>query len=156
MDLDSDQKKLVDQFVKQELLIGELYRLFAMRYFEYRDFWTTMAVEENQHAALLKRMVESDTNNRIILSNGELRSSSLDSSINNLHKIISEFEDDINFPISRAVVIALQLEKSLWERKVFQYFEGDSEDVRKIMTSLNLEQEIHIKKIDRFASRFKK
>ena len=155
MDLNSDQKELIDQFVKQELLICELYKLFAKRYPEYNDFWTAMAIEEHQHASLLNRMTESDSNNKILFSNGELRSSSLDSSINNLKKIIHEFKNDNNFSISQAVIIALQLEKSLWERKVFQCFEGDSDEVRKIMVSLNLEQEIHIKKIDRFASQFK-
>ena len=101
MNLNSDQRKLLDQFVKQELLICELYKLFSKRYPDYTDFWTAMAIEEKQHAFLLKRMADTDTDNRIFFSNGELRSTSLDSSIRNLRKIIEEFEDDAQVVLER-------------------------------------------------------
>ena len=52
--------------------------------------------------------------------------------------------------------LSLHLEKALWEKKVFQCFEGDSDEVRKVMDKLNLEQKIHIKKIDLFASQLQK
>jgi hypothetical protein len=42
----------------------------------------------------------------------------------------------------------------LWEKKVFQYFEGDSDEVRKILDRLNLEQKIHIRKMEKFALNF--
>jgi hypothetical protein len=52
--------------------------------------------------------------------------------------------------------MALHLEKALWEQKVFQCFEGDSDEVRKIMDTLNAEQKVHIIKIEKFARQFHK
>lgn len=154
MDLNSDQKELVELFVKQEFLIGTLYKLFAKRYPDYKEFWTEMAIEEYQHASLIQRITETDSTDKFNFSQGELRSSSLTASMKFIENIISEFKNNTDFPITQAVSIALQLEKALWEKKVFEFFEGDSEEVRKIMNSLNLEQGIHIKKIDKFASQF--
>ncbi|MFZ4857377.1 MAG: hypothetical protein ACOYL3_13365 [Desulfuromonadaceae bacterium] len=154
MDLDSDQKELVELFVKQEFLIGVLYKLFARRYPEYKEFWSKMAKEELQHATLIKRMVESDSLNKIKFSQGELRASVLASSMKFIEGTISEFKNNENIPVIKAARVALQLEQGLWEKKVFQFFDGDSDEVRRIMEALNSEQELHIIQIDNFRLQF--
>jgi len=156
MQINSDQKILVELFIKQEVLIGSLYKHFANRYPEYKVFWTEMAMEEHQHATCIRRLIERDPTDKIQFSQGELRSNDLASSIESIEGLISGFNNNNEIPISQAVGIALQIEKALWEKKVFQFFEGDCDEVRKIMDTLNLEQEIHIKKIDLFARQFQK
>ena len=151
MELDDNQKQIIALFVKQELVIEKLYQLFAERYPDYRDFWNKMAKEEYQHSVLVERITHSDS---ITFSQGELRVESLNSSINYIESFMKEFKNDKNFPIDKAALKATQLEKGLWERKVFEYFESDSDEVKKILDSLNSEQRFHIKKIDRFASQF--
>ncbi len=151
MDLTEDQKNIIDLFVKQELLIEKLYQLFAERYPAYKDFWNKMAKEEYQHSVLIHRMIDSEA---VIFTQGELRSEYLNSSIEFIDKFIAEFKKDKGYPIEHAALKATQLEKGLWERNVFQHFESDSEDVKKVMETLNSEQKFHIKKIDRFASQF--
>ena len=154
MDLNSEHKELVDLFVKQEFLIDELYKLFAKKYPEHKAFWTKMAKEEQQHAFLIKRMVESDSLNKIKFSQGELRAGILASSMKFIEATISEYKKNEDVPITQAVRTALQLEKGLWERKVFDCFEGDSDEVRRIMDSLNSEQGIHIAQLDNFGLQF--
>jgi hypothetical protein len=148
MKLNNDQKELLDLFVKQEILIGSLYQLFAKRYPDHKEFWTKMAREEQNHSALIKRIIESDAIN---FSQGELRSDNLISSIEYIESLISDFKKDAGFSINQAVSKALQIEKGLWERKIFQCFDGDSDEVKKIMRKLNVEQELHIQKIHTFA-----
>jgi len=154
MKITSDQKELVELFLKQEILIGTLYKFFANRYPEYRDFWTEMALEEHQHASWIKRLTERDPTDKFIFSQGELRSNDLASSVKSIEGLISEFKKNKEFTITQAVSLALHLEKALWEKKVFQCFEGDSDEVRKILDSLNVEQGIHVRKIEKFALSF--
>jgi hypothetical protein len=154
MKINRDQEKLVELFIKQEVLIGSLYKLFAYRYPEYKVFWTKMAKEEHQHATCIRRLIERDPTDKLTFSQGELRSNDLASSIESIEGLISGFNNNKEFTITQAVGIALHLEKALWEKKIFQYFEGDCDEVRKIMDTLNLEQEIHIKKIVLFARQF--
>lgn len=154
MDLNSDQKELVELFVQQEYLISVLYKLYARRFPEHKVFWTKMAKEEIQHATLIKRMVESDSLNKIKFSQGELRKSLLASSTKFIEGTISEFKNNDTIPIVKAARVALELEKGLWEKKVFQCFETDSDEVRRMMGSLNSEQELHILQIDNFRLQF--
>jgi hypothetical protein len=156
MNINSGQKRLVELFIKQEVLIGSLYKNFANRYPEHRIFWTKMAKEENSHASCIRRLIERDPTNKIKFSQGDLRSTDVASSIEYIEGIISEFNNNMELPITQAVGIALLLEKALWEKRVFQYFEGDSDEVKKTMDALNLEQEIHIKKINIFARQFQR
>ena len=154
MDLSSDQKELVELFVRQEFIIGKLYKLFSFRYPEYKDFWTEMATEEHLHASWIKRLTERDPTDKFKFSQGELRSNRLASSIESIERLIAGVRNNREFTITQAASMALHLEKTLWEQKVFQCFEGDSDEVRKILDSLNLEQENHIKKIEKFAFHF--
>ena len=154
MDLNSEQKELVELFVRQEFIIGKLYKLFSFRYPEHKDFWTEMAKEEHLHASWIKRLTERDPTNKFKFSQGELRSNDLASSIKSMEGLIAGVKNNREFTITQAVSMALHLEKALWEKKVFQCFEGDSDEVRKILDSLNVEQEIHIKKIEKFAFNF--
>lgn len=156
MDLNSEQKELIELFVKQELLIGKLYKVFSYRYPEYKVFWTEMASEEHLHASWIKRLAIRDTTDKFKFTQGELRLDSLASSIESIEGIISGVKKDKEFSITQAVGLALHIEKALWEKKVFQCFEGDSDEVRKVMDKLDFEQKIHIKKIDLFASHLQK
>ena len=154
MKINSDQKELVELFVRQEFLIGKLYKLFSFRYPEHKAFWTEMALEEHQHASWIKRLTERDPTDKFKFSQGELRVNYLASSIESIEGLISGVKYNREFPITQAVSMALHLEKALWEKNVFQCFDGDSDEVKKIMDTLNLEQQIHIKKIDKFARQF--
>jgi hypothetical protein len=154
MDLNSDQKKLVELFVRQEFIIGKLYKLFSFRYPEYKDFWIEMAKEEHLHASWIRRLTERDPTNKFKFSQGELRANTLASSIESIEGLIAGVKYNREFTISQAVSMALHLEKALWEQKVFQCFEGDSDEVRKILDSLNLEQKNHIMKMEKFAFDF--
>lgn len=156
MDLNSDQKELLETFVEQEYLISILYKLFAKLYPEYRDFWTKIAKEELDHASLIKRISHGISCGEILFAQGELRSSMLVSSMKYIKGLINEFRNTRDIPVMQAVNTALTLEKSLWETQVFNYFEGDSDEVRKVMDSLNAEQRIHVTKIEMFALHMQK
>ncbi len=156
MDLNSDQKELVELFVRQEILIGTLYKHFAKRFPEFKDFWNKMVIEEYQHASWIQRLTERDPTNKFKFLQGELRSNQLASSLKSISNLITGFKKNKDFTIAQAASMALHLEKALWENKVFQCFEGDSDDVRKIMSTLNLEQKVHINKIGKFASQFQR
>jgi hypothetical protein len=156
MDLNSEQKEIVELFVKQELLICKLYKVFSYRYPEHKTFWIKMASEEQLHASWMKRLAIRDTTDKFRFTQGELRLNSLTSSIESMEGLISGVKKDKSFSITQAVSLSLHIEKALWERKVFQCFEGDSDEVRKVMDKLDVEQKIHIKKIDLFASQLQK
>ena len=154
MDLNSEQKKLVELFVRQEVLIGKLYKLFSFRYPEHKEFWTKMSLEEHLHASWIKRLTERDPTHKFRFSQGELRAGYLASSIATIEGLIAGVKNNPECTITQAVAMALHLEKALWEQNVFQCFEGDSDDVRKILDSLQVEQKIHMTKMEKFSLGF--
>jgi hypothetical protein len=153
MDLNSDQKEIVELFLQQEFLLGKLYKLFSFRYIDYKVFWTEMASEEHLHATWIKRLIETD---KFIFSQGGLRLSYLTSSIKVIEDCTAEVRNNREFSITQAVNMALRIERSLCEKEIFQSFEGDSEHVRKMLYTLCVEQQIHIRKIEKFAHNFSK
>jgi hypothetical protein len=56
--MDTDQTLLFDEAIKLELKVGELYSLFASWFKEDYDFWWNLALEENNHASLIRSVKE--------------------------------------------------------------------------------------------------
>jgi hypothetical protein len=50
----NDFEKLIDEAIRLELNVGELYLLFYRLFPEDETFWWKIAIEEENHAALLK------------------------------------------------------------------------------------------------------
>jgi hypothetical protein len=151
MELNSDQKEILELFVRQEFLIGKLYKLFSFRYPEYKVFWTEMASEEHLHETWIKRLSQNDA---FRFTKGELRAEYLASSIKVIEGLTDDVRSNREFTIAQAVSTALRIERSLCDKEIFKCFEGDSEHVRKTLYSLCVEQQIHVRKLEKFASTF--
>lgn len=52
--MDNDISKLLDESIEIELNVSKLYLLYSNIFSEDKDFWWTIALEEQNHAALLK------------------------------------------------------------------------------------------------------
>lgn len=53
-------KNLIDEAIQLELNVGELYLLFYRLFPEDSEFWWEIAIEEENHAALLKTVKQMD------------------------------------------------------------------------------------------------
>lgn len=135
--------KILTESLELELNVAELYLLFSYLFPEDNYFWWKLAIEEKNHAALLRsgQQYFIDAN----LFPEEILSSKLDNLIKTNQKIInliSKFEID---PPSRitALQVALELEQSVGEfhfqaamevlpqskaLKVFQHLNRDDRD----------------------------
>jgi hypothetical protein len=57
----NDFEKLIDEAIRLELYVGELYLLFYRLFPEDATFWWQIAIEEENHAALLKTVKQMDS-----------------------------------------------------------------------------------------------
>jgi rubrerythrin len=145
------QKKIIELFIEQELLIASLYMRFSERYVVHKKFWLKLAVEEREHAEWIKHLLDGVETDKIFFSEGKTRTYTVSSSITYIKGLISEF-DKKAFDIPKAAHIALDLEKALLEKNVFKCFDSDSIEVKRILEVLNKGQDDHIRIMDKFSS----
>jgi rubrerythrin len=145
------QKKIIELFIEQELLIASLYMRFSERYVVHKNFWLKLASEEREHAEWIKHLLDGVETDKIFFSEGKTRTYTVNSSITYIKGLISEF-DKKAFDIPKAAHIALDLEKSLLEKNVFNCFDSDSIEVKRILEVLNKGQDDHIRMMDKFST----
>ncbi len=140
--------QIIDESIKLELNVAELYKLFASRFPEDLTFWRELAGEEEHHANLI------DNGKKVLLSwaefPAEILSPSPDELIevnNRIRDLIHNFQSD---PPSRkeAFDLAISLEESAgelhYQRAMTQT--SDSEYV-KLWQDLNADDKDHAKRL---------
>lgn len=146
MELAPYQKRILDLHLELELLMADLYELFADRFKGHSEFWLSLADEEKQHAIWLNKLLEGINVNKVNFDEGKTRTYTLISVINYLHSIKEEFTAK-PFGIVRAVSLTRDFENSLLEKNVFLNFAGDSPLVKVILTKMMNSQRAHAKKM---------
>lgn len=116
MNFNSNLLELIDESIKLENNLGDLYAIFCKHFTDHKDFWNQLSVEEYNHASILKGGREyfiplKTFPREIICENLDL----LKNINENILRNISNFNIE---PISlfTALNIALQMETSAGER----------------------------------------
>lgn len=141
------QKKIIDLFIEQELLIADLYDSFSVSFPEHRDFWTKIANDERDHAGWVQKLLNGVIEDKIYFSEGKTRTYTVKTSIEFIKKTISNI-DFRYIDMVKALAISRNLETSLLERNMFKHFEGDSVQVKKVLSYLEKEQDKHCSDIN--------
>jgi len=127
--------ELLEAMKEHELTLAHLYGLYAEKYPEYKDFWTELSLEENQHAAWLDKLwIEIENGSEDIVVErfpiGAVQRST---------EYVKNLEDTTNqpdFTLVNALSTALRLEEALMENKFFEVCEGDSIKTKRTLNLL--------------------
>jgi hypothetical protein len=145
----SSATSYLELYLKQELLMAELYQRFHNRYAAHKDFWESMIADEREHAGYLDQFRKLTAADAVTFSEGKLRLVALNSIVTYVQAVIDDF-DHQPFPFRKALAVCLDLEKSVLEREVFNGFATDSAEFRQVLEILRGAQEAHLDKVKRF------
>jgi ferritin len=145
--------QLLEESIKLELNVSELYEIFSSAFLEDADFWKKLSLEEENHAVLIK-LVKVE-----LLSSDEFPSEILSSSLENLivannrlFSLLKEYKDN---PPSRekAFNVAISIEESAGEIH-FQNATKMTSDLEYIKTfqRLNKDEKDHSERIRTYMS----
>ena len=140
-------EEILEEAIRLELLVGELYLLFSRQHRQDEPFWWKLALEEENHAALLKTVQKMDAA-RVPVPTSLLpeKLEVLMESTAAVEKTIEEFEE--NPDRTRAFQVAYEIETSAGEVHYndFMTAEGNSH-VIKVFRKLNGDDVDHAQRI---------
>jgi hypothetical protein len=135
--------EIIEALAQNELNVAELYRKYAAKFTEHKDFWRNLAIEELNHAAKLRTLtgvkVELKTKDRFNII-----------AIKNFSKHVLVESDPVkvnNSSLINALSTALNIEQSLIEHKYFEVFESDSIELKQVLLSLANDTEKHLENV---------
>jgi len=142
MTLQPFQTKIVTLLIQQELLLAELYQLFAAKIPEQRDFWVTMQHEELEHAQWVEHLSEKAAMGEVTFSEDRARTYTIQAFIEFVRAMLEKAR--ASSPSFReALSTAAGMEEAILEKKVFEHFRGDSPIVSDMLKRLHIETSQH-------------
>lgn len=146
------QRRILDLHLELELMMADLYELFANKFKEYSELWLSLSNEEKQHAAWLIKLLEGINVDKVRFDEGKTRTYTLSSVLNYLRSVKEEFVAK-PFNIVRAASLMRDFENSLLEKNIFKSFVGDSPQVKDVLAKLVDSQRTHTKKVNESVER---
>lgn len=151
----SIQEKAVGLLARNEEQIGQLYRIYADKFPEQNTFWSKIAGEEDEHAAMVRRLfLYTKVDKSILFNENRFESGAVESFIKFVGELIEKAKQ-IGMSELDACYQALDLEKSLLERKIFEVYDSDEPRFMKTLIYLEVSTEWHISTISQEIERIK-
>jgi len=134
--------KILDLLAQHEELISELYKTYAEKLPEYSKFWSGVANEEIIHANYIKSLKDKVIDGSVIFDDKRFKTAAIETSISYVKKEISFAHANEITPV-RAFSIGMDYENSLLEKDWFNIFEGDSEELKNLFSTISEETKSH-------------
>ncbi len=148
------QTKLIQLYRDQELQLVDLYEKLAQAFPSHAATFQMLANEEREHAGWIGHLETSIQNGTASFSEGKTRTYTITTLISYVGKLIESLERG-EMDLQKALTLVVDIERSLIERQVFERFDGDSDEVERILKILNETQQGHLARIEQFARQTK-
>ena len=135
MALSPEQIEEVEAIAGHEQAIGDLYEAYARRFPEHADFWETLSEEEYAHAEWARKLGVHVEEGTIEIVPGRFRNKAIESSVNYLRQWTDEARKQ-EISLLYALSIANDIENALIDRKFFEIYETDSDEMVTILNAL--------------------
>ncbi|MBM4446162.1 MAG: hypothetical protein FJ023_02255 [Chloroflexi bacterium] len=146
MPLGDKGSDIIEMLAKNEEAVARLYRAYADRFPEYKDFWAGLAVDEVDHASELRRLCEIAGRRGLYPSEGRFNTTAI-----SVFSSYLERESEPNrvkaLSLINALSVAVYIEESIIEHKFFDVFETDSVELRHVLLNLAAETKKHLEQV---------
>jgi rubrerythrin len=145
------QEQILELYRRQELLLSEIYALFAVRFLKDASQWEKLAQDELEHAQWIDALADAVKQGEAVFAVDKVRVNGLQSVCNYLEGVLISTKAG-GVDRKKAFSLAIDMEKSIIERNVFKKFSGDSEKVSAILRILEHKQQAHVLATQHYAS----
>jgi hypothetical protein len=127
---------MIEMLVDYEQTISQLYKVFADQHPDYREFWATLAWEEDNRAGRILELKSEIEQRRATFDSANISSSGVRNSIVYI-KDQAEKIHRTRIPFITALTIARDIEKSIVYGKIFNSFKGYTVKNQQMIRDLN-------------------
>lgn len=137
----------LELMARNEENVARLYQVYEKKFPAYKKFWGDLAVEEDEHAEIIRGIITHIENKTVFLKEQRFNKEAIRSFLRYLKEEVEKAETR-QISLINALSIALHIEKSLIERKYFEIFEGDDINLKHLLRDLRTATQKHIKKVE--------
>ena len=121
-------------------MLSQLYRVYENQ-FPNRPFWENLAKNEIIHFQWLQKLYQLAPEKKIFIDEEKFKTAAIQTSIEYLLRLINEAA---SCSLVNALVLALDIEQAMIEKKYFEVFKTDSAEIQDIMKQLEKATLAHV------------
>jgi len=146
MPLSEIQLKVIKLLAEHEKAISQLYREYARKFPEQKDFWLKIAAEEIEHASWIFKLRSKENAGSLHFKEGRFKTGAIETSLEYVKSQIAEAKNS-KISAKKALSIARDLESGLIEKKFFEVFEPDCREMKQVLLDLAIATREHYNRI---------
>jgi len=146
MNIAKAPSEILEALKEHERVIAQLYEVYALKFPEYKDFWSQLSSEEIQHAEWIEKLriqVEDSEEDFIV---ERFAKGAVEHSIDYVKGLIDSTAQP-DFLLMNALSTALYIEMALIENKYFEVFEADSPGTKQALDALAQDTREHCQRL---------
>ncbi len=141
-----DELDVLEMLIRHELAIKQLYEIFAATFANRRDFWQSLASDEQRHADWLGALRSKPAIDKRLLQDSQIRPQAIKLSIGYVESQIVRAQEG-KFSLLQALSVARDLESALLEKHFPKLSGSVGKETESILTDLAAETERHRKAV---------
>lgn len=135
MDTKTEQKEIVELLARNEETISKVYKIFADKFPNDKQFWQILSQEELIHASWIRKLHVGIEDGKPAFNEGRFATGPIKESVDYMNGQIHEFKTQ-NLSSRRALSTAMEIENTPIESKFYEVYTTDSEILKQLLSSL--------------------
>ena len=148
MPLIKTQLKVIKLLAEHEKVIGQLYKEYARKFPEQKNFWSKIAREEIEHASWIFKLRSKIEEGSLYFKEGRFKMEAIKTSLGYLKSQITEVQNN-KISAKNALSVARDIENGLIEKKFFEVFEPDCREIKQVFLDLATATRDHSNRIEK-------
>ncbi|HBY56922.1 MAG TPA: hypothetical protein DEG96_03550 [Candidatus Atribacteria bacterium] len=148
MALKEKQIETIELLAEHEKIISCLYKEYARKFPEQKDFWLKIAGEEIEHSDWIYELKSKIKEESLYFKERRFKTEAIKTSVEYIKKQITKAQNE-KMSIKNALSVARDLESGLIEKKFFEVFEPDCREIKQVLLDLATATREHYNRIEK-------
>ncbi len=145
--MQAQASRIFELLIHHELAVKRLYERFSTSFPTHRDFWQSLAADEQRHADWLEEIRIDTIMGAWVESNSQLKPQAIQTSIGYVESQVARAAAG-TFPLFKALSIARDVERALLERQFSKLGKAAPTAMREVLLRLAEETEGHLRNVE--------
>ena len=144
--MEENQIDILEMMAKNEELINELYKAYSEKFPDHNGFWVGLSIEEMEHATWIRELRQKVKEGNVSFDENRFNLRTIKNFRNYMNDLLDASQKQ-EITLQGALSNALNIESALIERKFFEVFESDAEDLKEVLKLLSVSTEKHVERV---------
>lgn len=137
-----EQPDILPKLAENEEAVGALYRVYAKRFPDHGNLWSSLADEEDEHAGWIRVLCSTARAGGLSIDRGRFRGEAIQTYLNYLSSELARVKQG-ETTLLNALSVTLYIEESLIESRFFEVFEADAPQLKQLLRNLESATKAH-------------